>query len=33
MFLKRDFQALADSNDQVVNRLGHDLLRPTRELL
>jgi transposase len=30
--LKRDFQALADSNDGVVKRLGHDLLRPTREL-
>jgi transposase len=30
--LKRDFQALADSEDRVVRRLGHDLLRPTREL-
>jgi transposase len=30
--LQRDFQALADSNDRVVRRLGHDLLRPTREL-
>ncbi len=30
--LKRDFQALADSNDGVVKRLGHDLLRPTRAL-
>jgi transposase len=30
--LKRDFQALADSDDRVVKRLGHDLLRPTREL-
>jgi transposase len=30
--LKRDFQALADSEDRVVKRLGHDLLRPTREL-
>ena len=30
--LKRDFQALADSDDGVVKRLGHDLLRPTREL-
>jgi transposase len=30
--LHRDFQALADSNDRVVKRLGHDLLRPTREL-
>src|SRR6201996_1514603 len=30
--LKRDFQALADSDDPVVKRLGHDLLRPTREL-
>jgi transposase IS66 family protein len=28
----RDFQALADSQDGVVRRLGHDLLRPTREL-
>ncbi len=30
--LNRDFQALADSGDGVVKRLGHDLLRPTREL-
>jgi transposase len=30
--LKRDFQALADSDDRVVKRLGHDLLRQTREL-
>jgi len=30
--LKRDFQALADSDDGVVKRLGHDLLWPTREL-
>lgn len=30
--LKRDFQALADSDNGVVKRLGHDLLRPTREL-
>jgi transposase len=30
--LKRDFQALADSDDGVVKRLGHGLLRPTREL-
>ncbi len=30
--LARDFQALADSEDGVVKRLGHDLLRPTREL-
>jgi transposase len=30
--LKRDFQALADSEDRVVKRLGHDLLRQTREL-
>ncbi len=30
--LRRDFQALADSEDRVVKRLGHDLLRPTREL-
>ena len=30
--LARDFQALADSEDRVVRRLGHDLLRPTREL-
>jgi transposase len=30
--LNRDFQALADSDDGVVKRLGHDLLRPTREM-
>jgi transposase len=30
--LKRDFQALADSSDGQVKRLGHDLLRQTREL-
>jgi len=30
--LKRDFQALADSDDGVVKRLGHDLMRPTPEL-
>jgi transposase len=30
--LARDFQALADSKDTVVRRLGHDLLRPTRGL-
>lgn len=30
--LRRDFQALADSEDRVVKRLGHDLLRPTREM-
>jgi transposase len=30
--LKRDFQALVDSEDRVVKRLGHDLMRPTREL-
>jgi transposase len=30
--LAQDFQALADSEDGVVKRLGHDLLRPTREL-
>jgi transposase len=30
--LTRDFQALADSEDGVVKRLGHDLQRPTREL-
>ena len=29
---RRDFQALADSEDRVVKRLGQDLLRPTREL-
>jgi transposase len=30
--LKRDFQARADSDDSIVQRLGHDLLRPTAEL-
>ena len=30
--LKRDFQALIDSEDQQVKRLGHDLMRPTKEL-
>jgi transposase len=30
--LARDFQALADSEDRVMRRLGYDLLRPTREL-
>jgi transposase len=30
--LKRDFQALIDSKDPQVTRLGHDLMRPTREL-
>jgi len=30
--LKRDFQALVDHWDPQVQRLGHDLLRPTREL-
>lgn len=30
--LKRDFQALIDSSDGQVKRLGHDLMRPTREL-
>jgi transposase len=30
--LKRDFQALADSDDGKSKRLGHDLLRPTRAL-
>jgi hypothetical protein len=30
--LKRDFQALADSGDGQARRLGHDLLRQTREL-
>jgi transposase len=30
--LKRDFQALIDSDDRQVNRLGHDLMRPTRAL-
>ncbi|MCA1628111.1 MAG: IS66 family transposase [Acidobacteria bacterium] len=30
--LKRDFQALVDDGRGKVKRLGHDLLRPTREL-
>ena len=30
--LKRDFQALIDADDGTVKRLGHDLMRPTREL-
>jgi transposase len=30
--LKRDFQALIDSDDLQVKRLGHDLMRPTRKL-
>jgi transposase len=30
--LKRDFQALVDSGDGQAKRLGHDLLRQTREL-
>lgn len=30
--LKRDFQALIDHPDPQVKRLGHDLMRPTREL-
>ena len=30
--LKRDFQALIDHDDPQVRRLGHDLMRPTREL-
>jgi transposase len=30
--LKRDFQALIDHPDQQVKRLGHDLMRPTREM-
>jgi transposase len=30
--LKRDFQALIDSDDRQVQRLGCDLMRPTREL-
>jgi transposase len=30
--LKRDFQALIDSNDPQVKRLGHDLMRQTRKL-
>jgi transposase len=30
--LKRDFQALIDSDDRQLKRLGRDLMRPTREL-
>jgi hypothetical protein len=30
--LKRDFKSLIDSGDGTVKRLGHDLMRPTREL-
>lgn len=30
--LKRDFQALIDSDDKTVKRLGHDLMRSTRAL-
>lgn len=30
--LKRDFQALIDDPDGQVKRLGHDLMRPTKEL-
>lgn len=30
--LKRDFQALIDHRDGKVKRLGHDLMRPTKEL-
>jgi transposase len=30
--LKRDFQALIDHPDPQVKRLGHDLMRPTKEL-
>lgn len=30
--LKRDFQALIDHPDHQIKRLGHDLMRPTREL-
>ena len=30
--LKRDFQALIDSDDHQVNRLGRDLMKPTKEL-
>jgi hypothetical protein len=30
--LKRDFQALIDHPDGKVKRLGHDLMRPTKEL-
>jgi transposase len=30
--LKRDFQALIDSGNHQAKRLGHDLMRPTREM-
>jgi transposase len=30
--LQRDFQALIDSGDHQARRLGHDLMRPTREM-
>jgi len=30
--LQRDFQALIDHSDNQVRRLGHDLMRPTKEL-
>jgi transposase len=30
--LKRDFQALIDSENRQAKRLGHDLMRPTQEL-
>ena len=30
--LKRDFQALIDSNDNQLKRLGYDLMRPTKKL-
>ena len=30
--LKRDFQALIDSGDPQAKRLGHELIRPTREM-
>ena len=30
--LQRDFQALIDSHDPQVRRLGHDLMRPTEKL-
>jgi transposase len=30
--LKRDFQALIDSDDRQAKRLGHDLMRPTRKM-
>jgi transposase len=30
--LKRDFQALIDCDDNQAKRLGHDLMRPTREM-